>query len=97
MENEFSQMEQSWMDEQMALMNALGQIGQIVLVGGFILMTIMLALAVFFSDAKEPNPHRGVSFQPQSLLTAIHRRPGLAATVLRVMTLIVCLVAAVRA
>lgn len=94
MENELSQIEQSWMNEQMALMNVVVQIGQIVVIGGFILMTVMLALAIFLSDAKEPNLDRGIALQPQALLTAVHRRPGLAMTVLRAVILIICLVAA---
>lgn len=97
METELNPVEEIWMSEQAAVMFAFDLLGQIVVIAGMALAMMLLIGAAFLSDPEAPSSESGLAVKLNSALVAFRRKPGFGQTVLRVLALIVCLVAAAQA
>lgn len=94
METELNQIEELWMSEQAVVMNAFGQLGEIIVVAGMVLALMLLIGATFLGDSENASSSRGLAVKLKSWAAAFRQKPGLGQTVLRALALIVCLVAA---
>ena len=94
METELNQIEELWMSEQAVVMNAFAQLGEIIVIAGMVMALLLLIGATFLSDSEDASSSRGLAVKLKSLTVAVRQKPSLGQTVLRVLALIACLVAA---